>query len=87
LRTERTGGGSGGACAVGLAGGCQRHREVAKSLTVVRAETRGDSQRVDSVPERAVVAAYGGRTAIVGDPKDHATRDLLARIRAVPKRS
>ena len=24
--------------------------------------------------------AYGGRTAIVGDPKDHSTRDLLARI-------
>jgi hypothetical protein len=24
--------------------------------------------------------AYGGRTAIVGDPKDHSTRDLLSRI-------
>jgi hypothetical protein len=32
------------------------------------------------VPERAVVASYGGRTAIVGDPKNHATRELLARI-------
>ena len=32
------------------------------------------------MPERAVVARYGGRTAIVGDPKQHATRDLLARI-------
>jgi hypothetical protein len=27
------------------------------------------------------VLAYGGRIAIVGDPKDHSTRDLLARIR------
>ena len=27
------------------------------------------------MPERAVVAGYGGRTAIVGDPKNHATRD------------
>ena len=27
-----------------------------------------------------VVKAYGGRIAIVGDPKDHSTRDLLARI-------
>jgi len=32
------------------------------------------------VPERAIVQGYGGRTAIVGDPKDHSTRDLLARI-------
>jgi D-glycero-beta-D-manno-heptose 1-phosphate adenylyltransferase len=37
---------------------------------------------VETVPERAVVASYGGRTAIVGDPKHHATRDLLARIKA-----
>jgi bifunctional ADP-heptose synthase (sugar kinase/adenylyltransferase) len=35
-----------------------------------------------SVPERETVLAYGGRIAIVGDPKDHSTRDLLARIRA-----
>jgi len=33
--------------------------------------------------ERAVVAGYGGRTAIVGDAKTHATHDLLARIRDV----
>jgi hypothetical protein len=26
------------------------------------------------------VRGYGGRIAIVGDPKDHSTRDLLARI-------
>jgi bifunctional ADP-heptose synthase (sugar kinase/adenylyltransferase) len=31
--------------------------------------------------ERAVVATYGGRTAIVGDAKDHATTDLVARIK------
>jgi len=41
---------------------------------------KGTDYTVDSVPERAVVAAYGGRTAIVGDPKDHSTRDLLARL-------
>ena len=44
---------------------------------------KGTDYTVDTVPERAVVAAYGGRTAIVGDPKQHATRDLLARIRGV----
>ncbi|MGD9906455.1 MAG: adenylyltransferase/cytidyltransferase family protein [Vicinamibacterales bacterium] len=38
---------------------------------------KGTDYTVDSVPERATVAAYGGRIAIVGDPKDHSTRDLL----------
>jgi D-glycero-beta-D-manno-heptose 1-phosphate adenylyltransferase len=42
---------------------------------------KGTDYTVDSVPERATVASYGGRIAIVGDPKDHSTRDLLARIR------
>jgi rfaE bifunctional protein nucleotidyltransferase chain/domain len=41
---------------------------------------KGTDYTPDSVPERAVVQAYGGRTAVVGDPKDHSTRDLLARI-------
>jgi len=41
---------------------------------------KGTDYTVDSVPEREIVKAYGGRTAIVGDPKDHSTRDLLARI-------
>jgi D-glycero-beta-D-manno-heptose 1-phosphate adenylyltransferase len=42
---------------------------------------KGTDYTVDSVPERELVRAYGGRTAIVGDPKDHSTRDLLARVR------
>jgi D-glycero-beta-D-manno-heptose 1-phosphate adenylyltransferase len=41
---------------------------------------KGTDYIVDTVPERAVVASYGGRTAIVGDPKRHATRELLKRI-------
>ena len=41
---------------------------------------KGTDYTVESVPERAIVQAYGGRTAIVGDPKDHSTRDLLARL-------
>jgi D-glycero-beta-D-manno-heptose 1-phosphate adenylyltransferase len=41
---------------------------------------KGTDYTVDTVPERAVVASYGGRTAIVGDPKRHATRELLKRI-------
>ena len=38
----------------------------------------------DRVPEHAVVQSYGGQTALVGDPKDHATRDLIARVKALP---
>ena len=41
---------------------------------------KGTDYTSDTVPERAVVAAYGGRTAIVGDAKSHATRELFARI-------
>jgi rfaE bifunctional protein nucleotidyltransferase chain/domain len=41
---------------------------------------KGTDYTLDTVPERDVVRAYGGRIAIVGDPKDHSTRDLLARI-------
>lgn len=37
----------------------------------------------ERVPEYGVVQAYGGRTVLVGDPKDHATTDLIARIRGL----
>jgi D-glycero-beta-D-manno-heptose 1-phosphate adenylyltransferase len=41
---------------------------------------KGTDYTEATVPEREVVKAWGGRVAIVGDPKDHSTRDLLARI-------
>jgi rfaE bifunctional protein nucleotidyltransferase chain/domain len=41
---------------------------------------KGTDYTVETVPERDVVRAYGGRVAIVGDAKSHSTRDLLARI-------
>jgi len=41
---------------------------------------KGTDYTADTVPERDTVRAYGGRVAIVGDPKDHSTRDLLSRI-------
>jgi rfaE bifunctional protein nucleotidyltransferase chain/domain len=43
---------------------------------------KGTDYTPDTVPERDTVRAYGGRIAIVGDPKDHSTRDLLARIKS-----
>jgi rfaE bifunctional protein nucleotidyltransferase chain/domain len=42
---------------------------------------KGTDYTVDTVPERETVRAYGGRIAIVGDPKDHSTSELLGRIR------
>lgn len=41
---------------------------------------KGTDYTTETVPERHVVRSYGGRIAIVGDPKDHSTRDLLSRI-------
>jgi rfaE bifunctional protein nucleotidyltransferase chain/domain len=43
---------------------------------------KGTDYRPDTVPERATVAALGGVTAIAGDPKAHASRELVERIRA-----
>lgn len=42
---------------------------------------KGTDYTPETVPERDTVLAYGGRIAIVGDPKGHSTRDLLGRIR------
>jgi D-glycero-beta-D-manno-heptose 1-phosphate adenylyltransferase len=38
----------------------------------------------ERVPEYETVRAYGGRTALVGDPKDHATSDLIAKVKELP---
>jgi rfaE bifunctional protein nucleotidyltransferase chain/domain len=56
---------------------------VAPLLTLLQPDVhcKGTDYTAGSVPERDTVIAYGGRIAIVGDPKDHSTRDLLSRIR------
>jgi rfaE bifunctional protein nucleotidyltransferase chain/domain len=45
---------------------------------------KGTDYTAESVPERAVAARLGIRVAIVGDPKDHSTRELLESIRKAP---
>ncbi len=57
-------------------------RTVARVLEVLRPQVhaKGTDYTADTVPEREVVAAYGGRTAICGDPKDHSTTDAVAEI-------
>ncbi len=62
-------------------------RTVDSLLGLVRPDVhaKGTDYTAESVPERKTVERYGGRVAIVGDPKDHATRSLidslLARMR------
>jgi len=41
---------------------------------------KGTDYTAESVPERATTAAIGATTAITGDPKQHATRDVIATI-------
>ena len=41
---------------------------------------KGTDYTQDSVPERDVVRSYGGRIAIVGDPKDHSTSEMISRL-------
>jgi rfaE bifunctional protein nucleotidyltransferase chain/domain len=55
---------------------------VDRLLTLLRPDVhcKGTDYTVDTVPERETVRAYGGRIAIVGDPKDHSTTALLGRL-------
>lgn len=43
-------------------------------------QAKGTDYRQDTVPEGDQVRAYGGQVAIVGDPKDHSTSQLVARL-------
>jgi rfaE bifunctional protein nucleotidyltransferase chain/domain len=45
---------------------------------------KGTDYTADTVPERATAARLGIRVAIVGDPKDHSTRDFLDSVRKAP---
>ncbi len=55
---------------------------VAQLLKRLRPEVhcKGTDYRPETVPEREIVRAYGGEVRVVGDPKRHATTDLLKRI-------
>jgi rfaE bifunctional protein nucleotidyltransferase chain/domain len=40
-------------------------------------QAKGTDYTAESVPERDAVAEYGGKVAIVGDPKDHSTGEII----------
>ena len=44
---------------------------------------KGTDYTTESVPERDVVRSYGGLVAIVGDPKDHSTTEIIIRVGGV----
>ncbi|HSL54508.1 MAG TPA: adenylyltransferase/cytidyltransferase family protein [Pyrinomonadaceae bacterium] len=44
---------------------------------------KGTDYTTESVPERDVVRSYGGQVAIVGDPKDHSTTEIITRVGGV----
>lgn len=44
---------------------------------------KGTDYTPGSVPERELVAGFGGRTVVAGDPKDHSTTDLIARLKTL----
>jgi len=57
--------------------------DVSRLLKLLKPDVhcKGTDYTVETVPERDTVRAYGGRIAIVGDAKNHSTRDLLTRVR------
>jgi rfaE bifunctional protein nucleotidyltransferase chain/domain len=59
-------------------------RDVRRLLRALRPElhVKGTDYTAESVPEREVLAEWGGRVAIAGDPKDHSTTALVAALDA-----
>lgn len=58
---------------------------VAELIRAIRPDihAKGTDYTAETVPEREIVREYGGRTAIVGDPKDHSTTALLAQVQSL----
>ena len=54
-----------------------------KTLKVLRPaiQAKGTDYTKDSVPEAALMRSLGGRIAITGDPKDHSTTSLIAKVK------
>ena len=50
-----------------------------ETLRAIRPDihAKGTDYTLENVPERDIVKSFGGKVAIVGDPKDHSSRDLI----------
>ncbi|MEP6946969.1 MAG: adenylyltransferase/cytidyltransferase family protein [Acidobacteriota bacterium] len=64
-----------------------REPTVTELILAVRPDihAKGTDYTVETVPERDTIASIGGRVAIVGDPKDHSSTDLIATARWADK--
>ncbi len=62
-----------------------REPTVTELIVAIRPDfhAKGTDYTTETVPERDVVASVGGRVAIVGDPKDHSSTDLITASRHV----
>ena len=60
--------------------------DVTRLLSTLRPDVhaKGTDYTIDTVPERETARRLGVHIAIVGDPKQHSTRGLLARLRSLP---
>ncbi len=56
--------------------------DVSRVIATLRPDVhaKGTDYTEDTVPEKDQVRSYGGEVRIAGDPKDHSTKDVLARI-------
>ena len=43
---------------------------------------KGTDYTTETVPEREIVREYGGQVAIVGDPKDHSSTELISKVKS-----
>jgi rfaE bifunctional protein nucleotidyltransferase chain/domain len=59
-----------------------REATVTELIRAVRPDfhAKGTDYTTETVPEREIVREYGGRVAIVGDPKDHSSTDLIGKV-------
>lgn len=54
-----------------------------RTLSMLRPhlQAKGTDYSPDSVPEAALMRSLGGRVVITGDPKDHSTTALIAKVK------
>jgi len=60
-------------------------RDVVPVIRALRpdVQVKGTDYTPETIPEAKEVQAYGGRVAVAGDPKDHSTTEMLARLAAL----
>jgi rfaE bifunctional protein nucleotidyltransferase chain/domain len=63
--------------------------DVKKLLLALKPDihAKGTDYTEATVPEKDVVASYGGTVAIVGDPKDHSSTEAIKKIRSSEKKN